>query len=92
MAKSRARKEKRISDAVDRLASHVPFGHALVSCDGIALLDAASDRIVALEAFARDVRDNYDCDEDAHRYGYADTQCRCCMATALIAGKEADSE
>jgi hypothetical protein len=30
----------------------------------------------------KDIRDNYDCDEDAHRYG---TRCRSCVARAAIA-------
>lgn len=29
----------------------------------------------------KSIRDNYDCDEDAHRYN---TPCRCCDARALI--------
>lgn len=34
-----------------------------------------------LVAFAKDVRDNFDCDADAHRYG---TMCRCCEAGAVL--------
>lgn len=35
----------------------------------------------ALQEFARDIRDNWDCDEDAHRYG---TRCRCCEAEKIL--------
>ena len=31
--------------------------------------------------FLKDIRDNYDCDEDAHTYG---TRCRCCEAEKLL--------
>ncbi len=30
----------------------------------------------------KDIRDNYDCDEDAHKYG---SRCRSCVARAAIA-------
>ncbi len=30
----------------------------------------------------QDIRDNYDCDEDAHKYG---SRCRSCVARAAIA-------
>ena len=29
----------------------------------------------------RDIRDNYDCDSDAHKYG---TGCQCCIARAAL--------
>jgi len=45
-------------------------------------LAAAQARIAELEAFARDIRDNFDCDSDAHYY---ETPCRYCMATQLLA-------
>lgn len=32
-------------------------------------------------AFARSIRDNWDCDADAHKYG---TPCRCCEAEKLL--------
>ena len=35
-------------------------------------------------AFAHDIESNYDHDEDAHRYGHQDTQCRCCIAEAFL--------
>ena len=38
-------------------------------------------RVRELEDGLRDIRDNYDCDESAHRYG---TRCRCCVARALL--------
>jgi len=49
---------------------------------------AYAERIKKFEAFVRDVRDNWDCDEDSHRY---DTPCRCCMAEVLLP-KERDGE
>lgn len=39
----------------------------------------------AAREFARDIANNYDHDADAHRYGHADTQCRCCIAEAFLA-------
>ena len=48
------------------------------------LIAAAPELLEAL----RDIRDNYDCDEWAHKYG---TPCRCCIAAEAIAkveGKE----
>lgn len=38
-------------------------------------------RIATLEAALRDIRDNYDCDSDAHKYG---TNCRCCTARKAL--------
>lgn len=38
-------------------------------------------RIAKLENFVRDVRDNYDCDDDGHKYN---TGCRCCAARQLM--------
>lgn len=35
----------------------------------------------ALRSFARDVRDNYECDSDAHKYG---TRCRACEAAKVL--------
>lgn len=37
--------------------------------------------IKRLAAFAKDVRDNYDCDNDAHRHG---TTCRACEAGHVL--------
>lgn len=42
---------------------------------------AAQRRLAELEDFARDCRDNWDCDEDAHRL---DTRCRACAAGKLL--------
>jgi N6-adenosine-specific RNA methylase IME4 len=42
-------------------------------------------RVAELEAFARDVRDNWDCDSDGHRY---DTGCRCCKAAELVTPRD----
>ncbi len=44
-------------------------------------LAEARKRIAELEEFAREVRDNYDCDSDAHRYG---TMCRACEAEKVL--------
>jgi hypothetical protein len=41
------------------------------------LIAAAPELLV----FACDIRDNWDCDVDAHEHG---TPCRCCAAEALI--------
>lgn len=38
-------------------------------------------KIEALKELARDIRDNWDHDDDAHRYG---TSCRVCMATEVL--------
>lgn len=48
--------------------------------DARMLFDAVS-YIESLESFVRDIRDNFDCDSDAHKYG---TTCRCCEAMAVI--------
>ncbi len=45
---------------------------------------AESARAEKVEAFARDCRDNWDCDEDAHRYG---TTCRACEAKRVLGGE-----
>jgi hypothetical protein len=45
------------------------------------LLRSQASAIATLEAFARSVRDNYDCDDDAHKYG---TPCLACDATRLL--------
>lgn len=47
-------------------------------------------RVAEMEAALRDVRDNFDHDEDAHKYG---TTCRCCLAEKALAssGKERES-
>ena len=42
------------------------------------------EKLTAFTAFVKDIRDNYDCDSDAHKYG---TWCRCCQAAALIGEK-----
>jgi hypothetical protein len=44
----------------------------------LAAKDAEIDR---LRDFVRDVRDGWDCDSDAHKYG---TPCRCCLAEKII--------
>ena len=38
-------------------------------------------KLKAYESFIKDCRDNFDCDEDAHKYG---TMCRSCAAAKLI--------
>ena len=37
----------------------------------------------------KDIRDNYDCDKDAHKYG---TSCRCCMAAKFLSTLSKDKE
>lgn len=44
-------------------------------------LNAANDRIKRLEEFARTIENDFDHDEDAHRYG---TTCRVCDAEDLL--------
>ena len=43
---------------------------------------ALQARVKRLEDALRDIHDNYDCDEAAHRYN---TRCRCCVAEAALA-------
>jgi hypothetical protein len=38
-------------------------------------------QVARLREALRDFRDNWDCDEDAHRLG---TRCRCCVAAAAL--------
>jgi hypothetical protein len=45
---------------------------------------AYSARVRTLEEALREVRDNWDCDEDAHKHG---TRCRCCVARSALAGE-----
>ena len=44
-------------------------------------LNAANVRIAELEEFARDIAENWDCDDDAHKYG---TRCRACSALEIL--------
>lgn len=44
-------------------------------------IDILMTRIQELESFVTNVSDNYDCDNDAHRYG---TICRSCEASKLL--------
>lgn len=44
-------------------------------------LNAANERIKRLEEFARTIENDFDHDEDAHRYG---TMCRVCDAAELL--------
>ena len=46
-----------------------------------ARLRAAEAEVERLRGALRNVRDNYDCDESAHKYG---TTCRCCDARAAL--------
>jgi hypothetical protein len=41
----------------------------------------AEAELVKLKEFIRIIRDNFDCDEDAHRYN---TFCMCCEAERLL--------
>lgn len=42
-------------------------------------------RVEELENALKSIRDNYDCDSDAHKYG---TECRCCLAESLLGPKK----
>ena len=44
--------------------------------------DEARAEVERLKVFARDCRDNWDCDADAHKHG---TRCRACEAQCLFA-------
>ena len=44
---------------------------------------AIRDELKAWREFGQNVRDNFDCDRDAHKYG---TRCRCCDAQELLEG------
>ena len=52
-------------------------------CLGAALqeVERRDKRLKKLRAFARDVANNFDCDEDAHKYN---TTCRACAAHNLL--------
>ena len=50
-------------------------------CDIERELNAALERIKRLEEFARTIENDFDHDEDAHRYG---TTCRVCDAEDLL--------
>jgi hypothetical protein len=50
----------------------------------------AEARVRAAEGLLRDIRDNYDCEEDAHRNGMADVSCRCCKAKAFLTEQPAE--
>jgi hypothetical protein len=55
------------------------LGEQLASCEkALAERDA---RVLVLTRFALNVRDGWDCDEDAHRHR---TPCRCCEAEKLV--------
>ena len=41
----------------------------------------AERRVAKLEEFARDMAENWDCDDDAHKYG---TRCRACAALEIL--------
>lgn len=53
--------------------------------DYLALPEDVQSYIKRLEAFVRDMRDDYDCDEGAHEHN---TMCRCCEAEKVIGSKE----
>lgn len=46
-------------------------------------------RVADLEAFVTSIRDNYDCDQDSHKYK---TPCRCCEASRLLSDKSQESK
>jgi hypothetical protein len=43
------------------------------------------EKVKMYERLLEDVRDGYDCDSDAHKYG---TSCRACMARRALEGKD----
>jgi len=53
-------------------------------------LTTAEDRIEELEAFARDIRDNYDCDTTGYQEfeAHRESQCRSCQGKKLLLKKE----
>lgn len=53
----------------------------LAQADAI-LADPEIAAAIKMADTLRSIRDNYDCDEDAHRYG---TPCRCCIARETLA-------
>jgi hypothetical protein len=55
------------------------LGEQLAACEkALAERDA---RVLVLTRFALNIRDGWDCDEDAHRHR---TPCRCCEAEKLV--------
>ena len=42
-------------------------------------------KVKRYESVLEDIRDNYDCDSDAHKYG---TACRACISGRALAGKD----
>lgn len=50
----------------------------------LAIAQEQRAEIARLREFVREIRDDWDCDTDAHRYG---TSCRCCDAEKLIGTK-----
>lgn len=49
-------------------------------------LQSAKARIEALESFAKSCANNWDCDEEGHRYG---TECRACEAKLILESTKA---
>jgi len=39
--------------------------------------------LIVYKKFVKNIRDNYDCDRDAHKYN---TPCRCCEADKILQG------
>ena len=63
----------------DELMRRAEAGETIGS--GSRQIELLVKRVKLLEAFAVDIRDNYDCDSDAHKYG---TPCRCCEAEYVL--------
>ena len=61
-----------------KLAEHGIEGSPPV---GGSVFHERDSRLALLEEFARDCRDNYDCDSDSHKY---DTRCRACEAAKVL--------
>lgn len=55
----------------------------------LAAIRAMRGEMASLRSFARDLRDNHDCDPDAHRHG---TPCYVCEAGRLLARIEGITE
>jgi len=45
------------------------------------MADTLEEQLNKYRSFAADIRDNFDCDEDAHKYG---NMCRCCEAGRVL--------
>lgn len=65
----------KLSDAI------LSMVHAFSDKDRKDLVRLISKKVKMLEDELKDIRDNWDCDKDAHRYN---TCCRCCYAKKVL--------